>query len=473
MKKIITQGVIKGRYLKDTVMEIIIMNRKRIDELKGTIRAIEALIEVVVLTLIYYLVWKNIYENSLFPAYYGRGKYVMMLIYALITISLFNLNDSFKFGHLKLSHIFISQIIAIFLTNVISYFQLCLIANKMVTIVPMIILFVIDIFACLLFCYVYTAIYHKVNVPRNILMIVGEDNNSKESELKFKLDSRADKYTVTKIIRIKRKNKQLFDDIDKHDAVVLNNIPLNVRNDILKYCYENHVRTYIVPEVSDIVIRGLNDITLFDTPLLLMKDYGLSLNQQILKRTMDIILSLLALIIGAPIMLIIAIAIKLEDGGPILFKQDRVTKDEKVFSIIKFRSMIIDAEKDGISIPAVDNDPRITKVGKVIRPLRLDELPQIFNILKGDMSIVGPRPERVEHVEEYSKQIPEFKYRYKVKGGLTGYAQIYGKYNTSAYDKLRMDLIYIENYSLLLDIKLIIETVRILFKKESTEGFGK
>ena len=105
--------------------------------------------------------------------------------------------------------------------------------------------------------------------------------------------------------------------------------------------------------------------------------------------------------------------------------------------------------------------------------MRVDELPQILNILKGDMSIVGPRPERVEHVEEYTKEIPEFEYRLKVKGGLTGYAQIYGKYNTSAYDKLRMDLMYIENYSLLLDIKLILTTIRIMFHKESTEGFEK
>ena len=132
--------------------------------------------------------------------------------------------------------------------------------------------------------------------------------------------------------------------------------------------------------------------------------------------------------------------------------------------------MIVDAEKDGPK-PATNNDSRITPVGKVIRALRVDELPQILNILKGDMSIVGPRPERIEHVEKYSKQIPEFSCRYKVRGGLTGYAQVFGKYNTSAYNKLKMDLMYIQKYSLALDIKLIIMTVKILFKKDSTEGF--
>lgn len=188
---------------------------------------------------------------------------------------------------------------------------------------------------------------------------------------------------------------------------------------------------------------------------------------------MDVVICLVAMVVAAPIMLVVAIAIKLEDGGPVFYKQGRVTRDNKVFDILKFRSMIVDAEKGGISIPATDHDPRITKVGRVIRATRIDELPQIINILKGDMSIVGPRPERVEHVEKYTQEIPEFGYRLKVKGGLTGYAQIYGKYNTSAYDKLRLDLMYIENYSLALDIKLILMTLQIMLKKESTEGFDQ
>lgn len=133
--------------------------------------------------------------------------------------------------------------------------------------------------------------------------------------------------------------------------------------------------------------------------------------------------------------------------------------------------MIVDADKSNLVIPTVGDDPRITKVGKIIRACRMDEMPQIFNILKGDMSIVGPRPERVEHVQKYTEEIPEFQFRSRVKGGLTGYAQIYGKYNTTAYDKLMLDLTYVENYSLLLDLKLILMTVRVLFSKESTEGF--
>lgn len=196
----------------------------------------------------------------------------------------------------------------------------------------------------------------------------------------------------------------------------------------------------------------------------------MTLSQRFWKRAGDIIFSALALIVASPFMAIIALAIHFQDKGPVFYCQNRVTRDGKVFSLLKFRSMIVDAEKNGVT-PATGKDPRITKVGAFLRATRMDELPQLINILKGEMSIVGPRPERVEHVEKYGREISEWHFREKVKGGLTGYAQIYGRYNTSAYDKLRMDLIYIENYSAIMDVKLILMTLRVLFSKESTEGF--
>ena len=248
-------------------------------------------------------------------------------------------------------------------------------------------------------------------------------------------------------------------------------LPSHMRNVILKDCYEKGVRTYSTPKISDVIIRSAESLHLFDTPLLLSRNNGLTFEQRVMKRGIDLTLCLLALILLFPVFLITAIAIKLYDGGPVFYVQERCTKDKRIFQIYKFRSMIVNAEKDGHSVPAADRDPRITPVGRIIRGMRIDELPQILNILKGDMSIVGPRPERIEHVELYTKQIPEFGYRMKVKGGLTGYAQVYGKYNTTAYDKLKMDLMYIQNYSLLLDIEIIFKTVKVLFMKESTEGF--
>ena len=153
--------------------------------------------------------------------------------------------------------------------------------------------------------------------------------------------------------------------------------------------------------------------------------------------------------------------------------QKRLTIDGRVFEVYKFRSMIVDAEKDGVARLASKNDNRITPIGKFIRAVRLDELPQLLNILKGDMSIVGPRPERPEIAKEYEKTMPEFAYRLKVKAGLTGYAQILGKYNTTPRDKLLLDMMYIEKYSLFLDIKLMLMTIKILFMSESTEGIDE
>ena len=202
----------------------------------------------------------------------------------------------------------------------------------------------------------------------------------------------------------------------------------------------------------------------------LIKDRTMSLESLIVKRLFDIFFSVLFLLLTLPLTAIVALIIKLYDRGPIFFKQKRLTRNCEEFDILKFRSMIVDAEKDGAQF-TVPNDDRITPIGKFIRATRIDEIPQFINVLKGEMSIVGPRAERVENYEAYTKELPEFNYRTKVKAGITGYAQIYGRYNTSYEDKLRMDIYYIENFSLLNDIKLILSTVKVLFSAEATEGF--
>jgi len=437
------------------------------EDKKQLIRRLEAVLQILIFTVLYYFVWKISYSSMMFP-YLGRGKFILMGIYAVFIVVLFYYSDSFNYGNVKLADIIVSQWIALFLVNFITFFQLCLISNMMITPIPMLILTVVDLFISLGGCYLYNIIYLKNQSPRDVLMIYG---NETALELEAKMAVRTDKYHITEIVNCDMGLDKIVSMIGRHDSVLLNDVPAQVRNDILKHCYMNAVRVYATPKLTDIIISGAEEINLFDTPLRLIKGNGLTLEQRFVKRAMDIVLCSLAMIIAAPVMLIIAIAIKLEDGGPVFFTQKRATIDGKIFEILKFRSMIVDAEKFGEVIPATDRDPRITKVGNIIRATRIDELPQILNILKGEMSIVGPRPERVEHVEKYSKDIPEFVYRLKVKGGLTGYAQIYGKYNTSAYDKLRLDLMYIEKYSLLLDIKLILMTLQIMLRKESTEGF--
>lgn len=442
-------------------------NIKR-ESTKSLVRLSEAIFETVVLSAVYYLFWRFGYDVP--GLFVFKGKYVLMGVYAIITFFLFKNMDGFKFGDLRRLDLALAQWIGSFIANFVTYFQLCLIENKMITPVPMLLLVVADVIICTTFVFLYTYIYQHIYAPYQMLMIFGKDT---ALGLKIKIDSRWDKYHIEKWISAEEDFDKICEEILKFQAVVINDVPAEIRNDILKFCYQNQVRTYVVPKITDVIMRGAKDISLFDTPIFLVKGTGLNLIQMSLKRAMDIILCSIAMIPAAPVMLFVAIAIKLEDGGPVLYKQERVTKDGKEFSIFKFRSMIVDAEKHSGAVLADDNDPRITKVGKFIRAMRIDELPQILNILKGDMSIVGPRPERRTFIDEFCKEIPEFNYRLKVKGGLTGYAQIYGKYNTDAYDKLRLDLLYIENYSLLLDIKLILTTIRIMFSKDSTEGIDK
>ena len=443
------------------------LSRGAFEDMKGFVRVAETLLEILILTLAYYIVWMKGYDLAYF-AY--KGKYVLMGVYAVLLYALFLNSECTMFGQLHRGDLIMGQIISICLVNAITYLQLCLIANGILPLAPMLALTGADIAIAIVLILLYTSLYHRLYAPHDMLLIYG---HRRGVELKIKMDARKDKYNISGLISSDEGYDKIIQEIPKYDAVVINDVPAQLRNDLLKYCYRYRVRTYVSPKLTDIMLRGARNITLFDTPLLLVKGTGLTPAERVTKRAMDIFISAIVLLILSPLMLLIAAAIKLEDGGPVFFRQKRLTRHGREFDILKFRSMVVDAKKYAGAVLATDNDPRITRVGRIIRPFRLDELPQLINILKGDMSIVGPRPERKVIADEYCKDIPEFAYRLKVRGGLTGYAQIYGKYNTSAYDKLRLDLMYIENYSLLLDIKLMILTIRILFSKESTEGVDK
>jgi len=256
------------------------------------------------------------------------------------------------------------------------------------------------------------------------------------------------------------------------ETVFLCGIHSTERNIILKHCTYNNIKLYIIPRIGDVMMSGAERMHMFHLPILRSQRCMLPIEYRFIKRTMDIVCSGIALVVLSPVLLATAIAVR-SDGGPAFYKQPRLTQDGKVFNILKFRSMCVDAEKySGAVLSAGENDPRITKVGRFIRACRLDELPQLINILAGDMSIVGPRPERPEIAAEYEKELPEFQLRLQVKAGLTGYAQVYGKYNTTPYDKLLMDLMYISRQSILEDLSIILATLKILASKESTEGVG-
>lgn len=454
--------------------ETIFDKNNNIEDEKVIVRRLEQLFELAVFAVAYYYFWKYMYRLPYFKGrmFYGFGKYVLVGIYSAFLAMILHIDEGDRFGYRKLFDVVLLQWIAIVISNAMAYLQLVLISNYRLPFMPMILLTLTQLPIALILCTIFTYLYHTMYVPMHMLMIYG-DERSVSLKLKFDSDSNeTGKYHVDKLVSADVGMKKLREMIKNYDSVIISDIPAEMRNDILKYCYANGVRTYLTPKISDIITSGSEDISLFDTPLRLVKGLGMTLGQRFVKRFFDIFLSLIALILLSPLIIGVSIAIKHEDHGPVFYKQKRVTRNGKRFDILKFRSMVVDAEKNGVT-PATDHDPRITKVGEFIRAYRIDELPQLINILKGEMSIVGPRPERVEHVEKYTKLVPEFVYREKVKGGLTGFAQVYGKYNTTALDKLKYDLMYIEDYSFFLDFKIILMTVRILFEKESTEGFDK
>lgn len=442
--------------------------KKELGQFKRLFRYSFVLLLVIGQALAFLYCWLVKYNEIIVLPFVEKGHWLMAAYYLLLqTIFLYNF-DGLKFGYLKRGNIVLSQILAIICTNVLMYLQIVLMSARFVTFWPIVFISVFDAIFSLIVTELSELVFDKF-FPAKRLLIIYDDYDP--DMLIQKLNSRKDKFQVEKTAHISVGLEQLQSMIDSVEGVVIFDVHSEVRNKILKLCFDKNIRTYATSKVSDILIRGAEDIHLFDTPLLLYRNQGLTFEQRFVKRALDIVVSFIMLIIFSPFMLISALAIKLYDGGPVFFRQERSTINNKVFRIHKFRSMIVDAEKDGISRPATDGDPRITPVGKILRATRLDELPQLIDILKGDMSLVGPRPERVEHTEMYTKEVPEFQYRLKVKGGLTGYAQLYGKYNTTPYDKLQLDLMYIQNYSLLLDLRLIFMTLKIMFVRESTEGF--
>lgn len=416
------------------------------------------------------IVWFCYYNQFVFGTNRLAGGAVSIVIYYIIYNYFAKLYRAYKIGTYKISEIIFSQFLAVGLADTVLYVECCLAGRRYVNILPGLITSGIQILGMAVWA-VYTKQYFIRYIEANSTLVVygREDVAGFVKKLKRKYEhlfqikecASIDKWTI----------EQLYEKIEQYDTVILYEVDKGCRTGMMEYCIEHRKTLYITPRISDIILQGFEERTLIDTPLFKYEYNYLGTRQYRSKRLLDLAVSMIALALTAVPMIITAIAIKLEDHGPVFFKQKRCTVNGRVFEIIKFRSMVADAEKKGEVIPCTDHDPRITKVGGIIRRFRIDELPQIFNILKGDMAVVGPRPERVEHVKKYCEEVPEFAYRMRVKGGLTGYAQIFGKYNTSAYDKLKLDLMYIENQSFLLDLKMIMLTVKTLFTAESTEGF--
>ncbi|MDE7017268.1 MAG: exopolysaccharide biosynthesis polyprenyl glycosylphosphotransferase [Lachnospiraceae bacterium] len=445
---------------------------KRIESLKRLVILQLSFIGLILQTGVYAYYWMMAYYPFLHTHrrlnFYFKGHVLMFLVYFVLLFFFTSTYGGLKIGYLKPVDVYFSQFFSLLGVNLFSYVQISLMANWLVNARPIIETMLIQIVLSAVWVYVCNMFYHRVFPPREILLVHGERPIDAIVE---KFNSREDKYRINKCINIADGMEKVKEEIlQRYGAVVLWDIPIQDRNELLKYSYSHSIRVYMMPKISDVLVKGSDQLHLFDTPILLTREYALKIEQRLVKRLIDLICAVILLVIASPFMLVTAVIIKLYDGGPVLYKQIRCTRDAKEFSILKFRSMRVDAEKDGVARLASKNDSRITPIGKFIRAVRIDELPQLFNIIKGEMSFIGPRPERPEIIAQYVEEMPEFVFRMKVKAGLAGYAQVYGKYNTTPYDKLKLDLTYIENYSVWLDLKLMLLTLKILFKPESTEG---
>lgn len=418
------------------------------------------------------VVWCLFYNDYTFDSYKVPGAVMSCLIYCIIYMFLCKIYKAFRIASMRIWESVLTHIICFGIADAIMYIECCLIYNQIVSLIPGIIAVCMQLAGTTCFVTGFKRyIVHHVP-PQNTTIIYG--NRVSEVEIQRFTKELLKKYyhlfDINKVISENNVVECMDETVEEAATILLYEVSHSTRKKMMNLTLESKKNLYFTPTIEDITLQGCSEKHLLDTPLL---KYGYVYENPLEykgKRLFDIVMSLVLLVLTSPFMLLSALAIKVEDRGPVFYKQVRCTKDGKKFEIIKFRSMIVDAEKDGV-VPCKSGDSRITKVGNVLRKIRFDELPQLINILRGDMSFVGPRPERVEHVELYMKELPEFAYRMRVKGGLTGYAQIFGKYNTSAYDKLRLDLMYIENQSFLLDLKLLMLTLKIIFIPESTEGF--
>ena len=442
---------------------------KNYEQYKRLIRFFTSIAILSVEVGIYWMAWIYCFSLAAGSPFFRKGDWLMATVYALLLLFFSRMYGGLKIGYLERGNVLYSQILAVSLVNLFTYLQIALLAKGFLNLWPFVLMFLVQAVAIGIWTFFANWLFEKLFPPRQMLLVYG---NRPSLALMDKMNFRKDRYQIKTIVHIRKGLEKIEEMIGDYDAVVICDVPSQIRNHILKYCYGNGKRAYMTPKISDILVRSAEDVNLFDTPLIMTRNGRISIEQAFMKRMMDLVIAGMACVAAAPFMALTALAVKLQDGGPVIYKQKRLTMDGREFYVYKFRSMWMDAEKDGVARLAHSGDRRITPVGRWIRKVRLDELPQLFNILKGEMSLVGPRPERPEIIRKYEKKFPEFQYRLRVKAGLTGYAQIFGKYNTTPYDKLKMDLYYIQNYSVMLDVKLMIQTVKILFMKESTEGIG-
>ena len=437
-----------------------------------SIRLVKLLL-VALVCVLFAVFWRWFYAPVLYKrAFYRRGNWVIAGLFFLLYYLFGRAYEAFLISISKVSEVIFSQALAIFLSDLVMYVVTWLLMRRFPALPPMLLLFALQLLLASVWAFAANRWYFRVFKPKETAIVYDMREGMEKLISEYGLDSKFHTRLVCSIDELLSggDEQECLKALEGCEAVYLCGVHSHERNTVLKYCVQNDIQTYVIPRIGDVLMSGARQMHMFHLPVLRVDRYKPSPEYLLIKRVMDLLFSGLAFLVLSPVFLIVALAVK-RDGGPAFYRQKRLTKDGREFMLLKFRSMRTDAEQDGVArLSTGENDPRITKVGRVIRKYRLDELPQLINILKGDMAIVGPRPERPQIAAQYEKELPEFSLRLQAKAGLTGYAQVYGKYNTIPYDKLVMDLMYISHPSLFEDLRIILATIKILFMSESTEG---
>ena len=399
-----------------------------------------------------------------------RYNYFVALLYGIMLVFFVRTYNAYLLGYNRVRTLVFGQFLSQLLSIIILYFVVSFAWNQFINPLMFIPMLILQLIVDIVWSYFGNSLFYRLHGKHKTLLIYrNQIDKIRFGTIKGKPTERM--YVITDELQYDGSFSALKDKLKGYDTIFVAGVNSRCRNGILKYCKENNVYGLFLPHIGDTIMQDAKHVQAFDSPVLGISRKELSPEFAVIKRLFDLISSGIALVLLSPVILITALVIKLYDGGPAFYRQTRLTRDGKEFQILKFRSMRVDAEKDGVArLSTGENDDRVTPVGKIVRRYRLDEIPQLWNIFKGDMSVVGPRPERPEIAEQYCQSMPEFKLRLQVKAGLTGYAQVYGKYNTSPYEKLEFDLLYINNMNILIDVQLCFATLMTVFKKESTEG---
>jgi len=425
---------------------------------------LKAVLIIVVVALFYFGQGYFYAESQFF--FWGNVIVIMLYIASLYLIS--RIYNGFNFGNVNLQEIVLSWILCLVVANLFMYFILSLFVEAMIPVIGFVVILVAQITFVIPMSIYINRLYYRRNPAHKAVIIYG--NREKLNEYCSLVTMHSNRFRVDHIISQDEDAKKLLSIVDRAESVFFLDVDENKKDWLFEYCYLHNKHAYIMPTFSSILLNTATTLWLSNTPLFSLRTSEPDLGTQMIKRVMDILVSFIGIILSSPIMVFVTIAVRLYDRHPAIYKQVRVTKNGKQFTLFKFRSMRPNAEADGVARLTAMGDDRITPIGRFIRKTRIDELPQLFNVLSGAMSIVGPRPERPEIAKQYEEIYPNFAFRTKVKAGITGFAQIYGRYNTSPEEKLFLDLMYIETFSILEDIRLILQTAKVLFQGSSTEG---